>query len=61
MFVIGKEYIFKIRNTSSSKGFSRYTGVVTDISLNKIFIITIRQENISIDISEILQSFEKVQ
>jgi len=60
MFIIGKDYIFKIRNSSSSRGFSMYTGVVTDISLNKVFITTVKQEHISIDISEILHSFEKL-
>jgi len=59
MFTIGREYIFRIKNKCSSKGYSMYTGTITDITVNKIFVTTVKDENISIDIEEIMNSFEK--
>jgi len=59
MYIIGKEYIFRIRNKSSNKGYSIYTGTVVDTSANKIFILTIKNEDISIDLEDILGTFSK--
>jgi hypothetical protein len=61
MYVIGREYIFRIKNQSSSKGYSIYTGVVTEVTANKIFLTSIKEENISFDICEILNGCERKQ
>jgi len=58
MFLTDKKYIFKIKNPESEKGFVFYTGTVTDIVDNTIFITTIKDENISFQLREILKSKE---
>jgi len=58
MFVIGRCYKFKVKNPESEKGFVFYTGEITEICENQIFIHTIKDENVSIALREILKSKE---
>jgi hypothetical protein len=60
MFELGKQYKFKVKNPESEKGFVFYTGKITDVSENQIFIITIKEEHVSFSLREILKSKEDI-
>lgn len=58
MFIIGKSYKFKVKNPESEKGFVFYTGEIVEICENQIFLTTIKDENVSFALREILKSKE---
>ena len=58
MYTVGVSYVFKIKIPESEKGFAYYTGKIEDIQESQIFIYTIKQENLSFSLSQIMRSKE---
>lgn len=58
MFELGRSYKFKVKNPESEKGFVFYTGKIVDVTENQVFIFTIKKENVSFSMREILKSKE---
>jgi len=56
MFEKNKSYIFKVKNPESEKGFVYYSGNIVDIYEQTIFVHTIKDENVSFQLNQILSS-----
>lgn len=59
MYELKRTYIFKVKSPETEKGFTYYTGIVEGIESNIVFIHTIKNEDISFSLNQILKSKDK--